>query len=174
MTSMEFSKRFSKFCEWHDGFKQGILENETIQPYMQARRDICGVLLVGQRLAIEPSGVTRGSLRVTRAYQIEFGFDSGVVNSVTHDISTSGLSALVAKSPPVGSVITMRLKVGGGAAIVGRCQVVKIIPMQESIRMCVVFEGLPRDAREKIETAVCDVIVTELRSAIHQKQVLLS
>ena len=174
MTAMEFSKRFSKFCEWHDGFKQGILENETIASYMQARRDICGVLLVGQRLAIEPSGVTRGSLRVTRAYQVEFGFPSGVVSSVTRDISTSGLSALVAKPPPEGSVITMRLKVGGGAAIVGRCQVVKIVPMQEVIQMCVVFEGLPRDAREKIETAVCDVIVTELRSALHQRQVILS
>ena len=172
MTSMEFSKRFSQFCEWHDCFKQGILANETIEPYMQARRDICGVLLVGQRLAIEPSGVTRGSLRAVRAYQIEFGLPSGVVTCSTHDISTSGLSALVAESPPVGSVITMRLKVGG--TIVGRCQVVKIISMQGIIRMGVVFEGLPADEREKIETAVCDVIVTELRSSLHQKQVILS
>ena len=174
MTSMAFSKMLSQFCEWHDCFKQGILANETIEPYMQARRDICGVLLVGQRLAIEPSGVTRGSLRVARAYQIEFGLPSGVVTCATHDISTSGLSALVAESPPVGSVITMRLKVGGGATIVGRCQVVKIISMQGIIRMGVVFEGLPADAREKIETAVCDVIVTELRSSLHQKQVILS
>ena len=29
------------------------------------------------------------------------------------------------------------------AASVGRCQVVKIVPMQEVIQMCVVFEGLP-------------------------------
>ena len=66
-------------------------------------------------------------------------------------------------------MITMRLKVGGGATIVGRCQVVKIIPMQGIIRMGVMFEGLPADAREKIETAVCDVIVTELRSSVRQK-----
>jgi len=171
---MEFSKMFSKFCEWHDGFKKGVLAKETIERYMQARRDICGVLLIGQHLAIEPSVVTRGSLRVAHAYQIEFGFPSGVVASTTHDISTSGLSAPVPEPPPVGSVITMRLMIGGGAAIVGRCQVVKITPTQESIRMGVAFEGMPAEAREKIETAVCDVIVTKLRSALHARQVRLS
>ena len=174
MTSMEFSKRFSQFCEWHDRFKQGVLANETIERYRQARRDICGVLLVGQRLAVEPSTVTRGSLRVARAYQIEFVFPLGVVTSTTYDISTTGLSALVAESPPEGSVLTMRLMVGGGAAIVGRCQVVKIIPMQGILRMGVAFEGLPADAREKIETAVCDVIVTELRSSLRRKHMVLS
>ena len=143
MTSMEFSKMFSKFCEWHDGFKEGVLVRETIERYMQARREIYGVLLVGQRLAIESSAVTRGSLRVAHAYQIEFGFPSGVVTSTTHDISTSGLSALVPESPPVGSVITMRLMVGGGAAIVGRCQVVTITRTQDHIRMGVAFR---RDA----------------------------
>jgi PilZ domain len=171
---MEFTKRFSQFCEWHDGFKQGVLANETIERYMQARRDICGILLLGQRMAIATSAVTRGSLRVACTYQIEFGFPSGFVASTTHDISTGGLSALVAESPPVGSVIPMRLMVGGGATIVGRCQVVKIDPMQDGIRMGVAFEGMPTEAREKIETALCDVIVTKLRSTFNPQHVLLS
>jgi hypothetical protein len=64
--------------------------------------------------------------------------------------------------------------IGGGAAIVGRCQVVKITRTQESTRMGVAFEGMPAEAREKIETAVCDVIVTKLRSALHARQVRLS
>jgi hypothetical protein len=34
--------------------------------------------------------------------------------------------------------------------------------------MCVAFEGLPADAREKIETVVCDVVVTEIRAASRQ------
>jgi hypothetical protein len=170
MTSMEFRNRFFQFCEWHDGFKKGALAKVAIEPYMQVRRDICGVLLVGQRLAVEPSAITRSSLRVARACQIEFGFPSGRVTSVTRDISTSGLSALVAESPPVGAVIPMRLEIGGGATIVGRCQVVKVTPAQEGTRMGVAFEGLPADARESIETAVCDVVVTELRSSLHYKQ----
>jgi hypothetical protein len=31
MTSMAFSKMLSQFCEWHDGFKKGLLANETIE-----------------------------------------------------------------------------------------------------------------------------------------------
>ena len=170
---MEIGKKLSQFCEWHDSFKKGVLAEETIEPYMQARRDICGILLLGQRLALEPAAVPRGSLRVVHAYQIEFGFSSGIVLSVTHDISTSGLSALVSDSPPVGSVVPMRLKVGGGTTIVGRCQVVKIVPRQASLQMGVAFEGLPADARDKIETAVCDVIATELRSSLRQERVIL-
>jgi len=172
--SIEFSKRFVQLCEWHDGFKKGVLANETIEPYLQARRDLCRVLLVGQRLAIQPSGVTRGSLRVARAFQIELGLPSGVVTSATHDISTGGLSVVVVESPPVGSVIPIRLKVAGGAAVVGRCQVVKTTPIQGGILMGIVFEGLPADAREKIETTICDVVMTELRSSLHQSQVILS
>ena len=41
---------------------------------------------------------------------------------------------------------------------------------QGSILMGVAFEGLPADAREKIETVVCDVVATEIRSSLRQKQ----
>ena len=137
---------------------------------MQGRHELCSSLLMVQRLAIEPGAAARGALRVARAYQVEFGLPTGAVTSVTNDISTSGLSALVAESPPTGTVVWLRLKIGGGAVIVGRCQVVKIIPKQGSILMGVAFEGLPADAREKIETVVCDVVVTEIRGSLRQRQ----
>jgi hypothetical protein len=121
---------------------------------------------MAQRLAIEPGAAARGALRVARAYQVEFGFPAGAVSSITNDISTSGLSALVAESPPTGTVVWTRLKIGGGAVIVGRCQVVKIVPKQGSIMMGVAFEGLPVDARDKIETVVCDVVVTDIRGTL--------
>jgi hypothetical protein len=159
-----------QFCEWHDTFKRGSLPADETEMYMQGRHDLCGTLLMAQRLAIEPGAAARGALRVARAYQVEFGLPAGAVTSITNDISTSGLSALVAESPPTGTVIWLRLKIGGGATIVGRCQVVKIIPKQGSILMGVAFEGLPGDAREKIETVVCDVVVSELRASLRQRQ----
>jgi hypothetical protein len=76
----------------------------------------------------------------------------------------------VAESPPAGTVLWMRLKIGGGFVIVGRCQVVKVLPKQGSILMCVGFEGLPTEAREKIETVVCDVVVSEIRAATRHRQ----
>ena len=96
--------------------------------YLKGRRDLCGILLMAQRLGIEPGAVPRRALRVARAYQIEFGFPSGPETLTTFDFSTSGLSVLVAESPPTGTSLWMRLKIDSGADIVGRCQVVKIHP----------------------------------------------
>ena len=171
MAATSFNQWLLQFCEWHDSFKRGSLPAEDLAAYMQGRRELCGALLMAQRLAIEPGASTRGALRVARAYQVEFGFPSGAVSSITNDISTSGLSALVAESPPTGTIVWMRLKIGGGAVIVGRCQVVKIIPKKGSILMGVAFEGLPADAHEKIETVVFDVVVTEIRGSFRKNQV---
>ena len=170
MASMYLNEWLTQFCEWHDGFKKGSLVVGTSDAYMQARHELCNTLLMAQRLAIEPGAAARGALRVARAYQIEFGFPSGPVSAITSDVSTSGLSALVAEAPPTGTVLWMRLKIGGGAVIVGRCQVVKNLTKQVSILMCVAFEGLPAEAREKIETVVCDVVVSELRASMRQRQ----
>ena len=168
MAQANLSEWLTQFCEWHDGFKKGVLAAEISDTYMQARHDLCATLLMAQRLAIEPGAAARGALRVARAYQIEFGFPSGTFTAITNDISTSGLSALVAEAPANGTVLWMRLKIGGGAVIVGRCQVVKNVPKQGSILMCVAFEGLPTEAREKIETVVCDVVVSELRTSLRR------
>jgi hypothetical protein len=166
---MNLNEWLTQFCAWHDDFKKGSLAAETGDTYMQARHELCGILLMAQRLAIEPGAAARGALRVARAYPIEFGFPAGPVSAITSDVSTSGLSALVAEAPPTGTVLWMRLKISGGAVIVGRCQSVKNVPKQGSILMCVAFEGLPADAREKIETVVCDVVVSEIRSALRQR-----
>jgi len=169
MAPTNLNEWLTQFCEWHDGFKKGTLAEDSNQAYMQARQELCGALLMAQRLAIEPGAAARGALRVARAYQIEFGFPSGPVSAITSDVSTSGLSALVAEAPSTGTVLWMRLKIGGGAVIVGRCQVVKNIPKQGTTLMCVAFEGLPADAREKIETVVCDVVVSEIRASQRQR-----
>jgi hypothetical protein len=166
---MNLNEWLTQFCAWHDDFKKGSLAAEISDTYMQARHELCGILLMSQRLAIEPGAAARGALRVARAYPIEFGFPAGPVSAVTSDISTSGLSALVAEVPPTGTVLWMRLKIGGGAVIVGRCQTVKNVTKQGSILMCVAFEGLPTDAREKIETVVCDVVVSEIRASLRQR-----
>jgi hypothetical protein len=159
----------TRFCEWHDGYKRAALPAEDVETYLVERRDLCLALLMAQRLAIEPGATAREALRVARAYQVEFSFATGAATSITKDISTSGLSALVGESPPVGSMVQMRLKLGEAAVIVGRCQVVNIIPRPGSMLMCVAFQGMPADARDKLETVVCDVVVSEIRSTFKRR-----
>ena len=93
MAPMNLNEWLAQFCEWHDSFKKGTLAETSGDAYMLARHELCGTLLMAQRLAIEPGAASRGALRVARAYQIEFGFPAGAVTAITSDISTSGLSA---------------------------------------------------------------------------------
>ena len=77
----------SQLCEWHDGFRRGILAPDMIDEYKRARYDLCNILLMAQRLAIEPGAAPRGAIRVARAYQIELGFSARQVNSITYDVN---------------------------------------------------------------------------------------
>lgn len=166
MSDKTLKELLVSFSEWNESYKKGNLDSELRASYLHVRRELCALLLMAQRLAIEPGAAQRGALRVARAYQVEFGFPSGEVAAITHDISTSGLSALVAESPPTGTSVWLRIKVGIYGVIVGRCRVVKIIPKQGSILMGVAFEGLGAEADEKIESIVCDVVVTEIRGLL--------
>jgi hypothetical protein len=166
MSDQTIYELLTNFSEWNESYRKGLLDAELRASYLHVRRELCALLLMAQRLAIEPGAAQRGALRVARAFQVEFGFPSGEVAAITNDISTSGLSALVAESPPTGTSVWLRVKVGSYGVIVGRCRVVKIIPKQGSILMGVAFENLGVEADEKIESIVCDVVVTELRGLL--------
>ena len=170
MQGKTLNEWLAQFCEWNELFKKGAMPTDIRPVYMTARRELCVMLLMSQRLAIEPGAAQRGALRVARAFQVEFGFPTGEVSAITHDLSTSGLSALVADSPPTGTSVWMRLKLGSVGQIVGRCRVVKIIPKQGSILMGVAFESMGADADEKVESVVCDVVATEIRTYLRNQQ----
>jgi hypothetical protein len=170
MQGKTLNEWLAQFCEWNDLFKKGALPTEQRATYISGRRELCTMLLMSQRLAIEPGAAQRGALRVARAFQVEFGFPAGEVSAITHDLSSSGLSALVAESPPTGTSVWMRMKLGSAGQIVGRCKVVKLIPKQGSILMGVAFESMSGDADEKIESVVCDVVATEIRNQLRNQQ----
>jgi len=153
-----------QFCEWHDGYKRATLLPEEVETYLVERRDLCQALLMAQRLAIEPGAAARAALRVARAFQVELALAAGTVTAITKDISTSGISALVAEAPPPGTAVQIRLKIGGGTVIACRCQVVNVIPRPGSALMCAAFQDLSGEAHDKIETVVCDVVASEIRS----------
>lgn len=170
MTGKTLNEWLTQFCEWNELFKKGALPADFRPTYMNARRELCLMLLMSQRLAIEPGAAQRGALRVARAFQVEFGFPTGEVSAITHDLSVSGLSALVAECPPTGTTVWMRMKLGSIGQVTGRCRVVKIIPKQGSILMGVAFESMGGDADEKIESVVCDVVATEIRTYLRNQQ----
>lgn len=156
----------AQFCGWHEEFRKGELPAELLEEYQQARADLCGTLVLAQRLEIRASGA-RQALRVARAIPVELDLPAGKTTALTQDISVSGLSALVGDAPEVGTKLAFRLKVGRDVAVVvGRCRVVATIPAQGSVRMAVVFEEISDEARLRIENLVIDAISAEIRTAL--------
>ena len=156
----------SQFCAWHDQYREGELPADLLVPYTEARSDLCATLVVAQRLDLRAGG-GRQALRVERALPVCFEVGAAKISAITQDISTSGLSALVGRAPPVGTSIAFQLKLGREVTpVVGRCRVVAAIPMEGSVRMAVTFEEMGNEDRAHVEDVVLDAICAEIRTML--------
>ena len=171
MVATRLTSWLSQFCSWHEQFKSGTLGVDLLPAYMQARVDLGAILVLAQRLEIHTSNGARQAVRVARAVPVEFDLRTGKVSSFTHDMSVSGLSALVGEAPPVGTLAPFRLKLGRESQpIVGRCRVVANIPVQSSVRIAVTFDEIAKEGRSRIETLVFDAICSEIRVMLRSGQ----
>jgi hypothetical protein len=152
----------------HDRFKAKKLPAGQTRLYLQSRRELETLVLTAQRLDISPDAGLRHALRIARAFSVEFGFFSGTTRYAIHDISITGLSVWVTEAPPTGTVLWMRLRMGDEPEqdIVGRCQVVNLIASQGRMLMGVSFQTLSPNAREKIENALFDIVIEEMKATV--------
>lgn len=154
----------SQFCGWHEQFKAGTLGVDLLSIYLQARSDLNALLVMAQGLDIRANNGGRQAVRIARAVPVEFDLDSGKVSSLTQDLSTSGLCAILGDAPAIGTVFGFRLKLGRDIPpIDGQCRVVAKIPMQGSVRMAVTFVALSKEGLGHIETLVIDAACSEIR-----------
>lgn len=164
MAPVSLTQWMSQFCIWHEQYKAGALTAEMLPIYQQARTDISAFLVLAQGLDIRSSNGGRQAVRIARAVPVEFELESGKVSSLTQDLSTNGLSAIMGDSPDVGTTLGFRLKLGRDIPpIPGQCRVVAKIPMQGSVRMAATFIDLAQEGRSHIETLVLDAACADLR-----------
>jgi hypothetical protein len=160
-----------QFCSWHEQFKTGTLEASLLADYMQARQDLTAFLVLAQGLDIRAHNGGRQAVRIARAVPVEFDLPGGKVSSLTQDLSTSGLSAILGDAPAVGAICGFRLKLGRDIPpIVGQCRMVAKIPMQGSVRAAVTFVELTSEGRSHIETQVLDAACADIRRMLRCAQ----
>jgi len=161
----------SQFCAWHDKFKSGGLDVDLLPAYIQARLDLNAVVLMAQCLDIRANNGARQAVRVARAVPVEFDLAGGKVSALTHDISVSGISALLGEAPAVGTVVVFRLKLGRDIQpVAGRCRVVANILCKGSVRMAATFEQIDKEGISRIETLVLDAVCSDLRTMMRYGQ----
>jgi hypothetical protein len=164
MVPLKLTQWLAAFCMWHEAARKGELSPELLPHYMRGRADLSALLVTAQRLEIRTGGqTTRQAVRVARAMPVEFDLGDRRVNSLTQDLSVSGLSALVGEAPAVGTGIDFRLKLARSVEVSGQCRVVAAIQQQGSVRMALAFEDLTVEAREQIEMVVFDAVCAEIR-----------
>jgi hypothetical protein len=164
MTPVRLTGWMSQFCNWHEQFKTGTLGVDLLPAYLQARLDLNAILVMAQGLDIRAGNGGRQAVRIARAVPVEFDLEGGKVSSLTQDLSTTGISAILGDAPSVGSICGFRLKLSRDLQpIPGQCRVVAKIPMQGSVRMAATFVELTKEGRGHIETLVLDAACAEIR-----------
>lgn len=164
MTPPRLAGWMFQFCNWHEQFKAGTLGVNLVPAYMQARLDLNAILVLAQGLDIRAGNGIRQAVRIARGVPVEFDMVGGKVSSLTQDLSTSGISAILGDAPAVGTLCGFRLKLARDIQpIIGQCRVVAKIPMQGSVRMAVTFIDLTKEGLGHIETLVFDAACADIR-----------
>ncbi len=154
----------STFRVLHEKARQGTLAGLELREYRARRAELERAMLAAQRLMAPPGGLPRQALRVARALQVELRSAGGRDRVTTYDISVGGLSAPMAEAPALGERLTATIRLPGGEVLVAIVKAVGATPQAGSIRVSFAFEGLGEVAAERLELAIVDMVLAQLKS----------
>lgn len=161
---MSLSGWITEFCQTHERAKQGRLATGEDDAYRAGREELAAVLLAAQRLALGGKAQTRLAIRVHQAFPVEIELPSGWVKAITLDIAVGGLSTLIEQGPSKGDLLAFRLKLSRQAeAVAGLLQVVALEDHEGTTKMSARFADLEPGDRARLEDAVFDSVVGQLR-----------
>ncbi len=151
-------------CALHDRYREGRATTEECAAYLAAREDLTGALLLAQQLTMKVGNNARRALRVSAAVPVQMDLEGAQVTAVSLDLSAGGLATLVALSPPIGTTVPFRLRMGRDQKpVAGTAKVVAVAQMDGTVRMSLMFDELEPEDRLRVETVVFDVVVKRYR-----------
>lgn len=153
-----------RFKAQHEQARVGALSGDGLAAYRAGRDELARALLGAQAASLKPGEVPRQALRVARALQADLEWSVDRVRAVTQEISVGGFSALLTKAPPSDEEIKFSLRLPGAEAVAGRAKVVGSVAQPAVVRVSFMFHGLGAEEREKIEFAVFDTVLQNIRT----------
>ncbi len=151
-----------EFRQLHEKARRGQLRERELQAYRDGRDELARALLAAQRLTLRPGETPRRALRVARALQVDLDLGTSRERAVTIDISTGGLSCLLAKAPPVGDEAGFSLRLPAADPLAGRARVTDVRSLPGNVRVSFQFVN-PSDAdKERLELFVFDTVLAQL------------
>jgi hypothetical protein len=151
------------FRQLHEKARRNQLPDRDLQAYRAGRDELARALLAAQRLALRPGEIPRRALRVARALQVDLDLVTSRERAVTIDISTGGLSCLLAKGPPIGEEVGFSLRIPAAEPLVGRARVQDVKVLPGNVRVSFAFLNQAEADRERLELFVFDTVLAQLQ-----------
>jgi len=152
-----------RFKAQHEQARAGNLSGDGLADYRAGRDELARALLGAQAAGLKPGEVPRQALRVARALQADLEWSVDRVRAVTQEISVGGFSVLLTKAPPTDEEIKISLRLPGAEPVTGRARVVGSAVHPAAVRVSFAFEGLGAAERDKLEFAVFDTVLQNIR-----------
>jgi hypothetical protein len=130
--------------------------------HLVLREEVSRWLTQAQNLAVPGEHQARKAFRVAHPFGLEL---DGVYRAVTHDISHSGLSALVPAHYREAQLVSVTITLGRGLAPVsGRGRVVSAVPDANSVcsRISLALLDLDAAGEERLKAAIFDVALLRI------------
>ncbi|XXF75421.1 PilZ domain-containing protein [Myxococcaceae bacterium GXIMD 01537] len=154
---------FGEFRHLHDKARKKDLNETDKRLYLQAREQFARALTAAQGMTLQSGESARQAFRVAQAMQIEFNLASGLVRSMTLDISRGGFSCVLAQAPDAKDAVGYSLRMPGGTdPIIGRARVVSAVKQPGRYRVSFVFEGMSEGDQERLEMALFDAALARI------------
>ena len=160
---MSLKEWLVRFKGQHELARGGRLPPEALATYRAGRDELARALLGAQAASLKPGEIPRQSLRVARALQADLEWSVDRVRAVTTEISVGGFSAILARTPPTDEEVAVKLRLPGSDPLAARARVVSAAPAPASVRVSFAFVGLSPADRERIEMAVFDAVLENLK-----------
>jgi hypothetical protein len=160
---MGLAEWLARFVKLHEQARTGAMSDADRGRYLAARDELALALLKTQRVTLQPGEVARTKLRAALAFSITVQLPDGPFPTITRDISSGGFSIKVTNMPPSGAMVAFSLRLSAKDIVEGNARLVSWMAVPEGRRASFTFDGLDPEVTERIEMAVFDAVVKQLK-----------
>jgi hypothetical protein len=160
---MSLAEWLARFVKLHEQARAGAMSDADRSRYLAARDEFARALLKTQRVTLQPGETPRAKLRAALAFSITVQLPDGAFPTITRDISSGGFSIKLMNMPSSSAVVAFSLRLSAKDIVEGNARLVSWVAVEEGRRASFSFDGLAPEVSERIEMAVFDAVVKQLK-----------
>jgi len=161
---MSLTKWLESFRALHERARRGDLGAAEHEEYRAGREALARAMVSAQGLTRRPDQSPREALRVARVLQVSLESRVRLERLATSELSVGGFSARMARAPAPDEELTATLRLPGGDPLVAAVRIAGVKPQPGFVHVSFSFVRLDGAAAERLEQAIFDVVLAEIRT----------